>query len=304
VLLTSDMDDDLAAAGRPTVATIGVFDGVHVGHQRLVGEVVARAQQLRCVSAVVTFEPHPAAVLAGSAPPLLTSPEERERLLHDLGVDVVVLVPFTRELADQSARGFLEHVIRNIWIRELWVGPDFALGRDREGDPARLAALGKQMGFAVWVARPRLVDGIVVSSTRIRLALAEGDVSRAAALLGRRFACRGIAVPFKARGVSAVRIATDPSLALPAPGLYACRAGVGDPDDNVWLPAVVRVPQVSLKGAGAWSLLVRLPGCGGNLAGVAVKVEFLERLGPRWSPRKAEDARRIVAALPVGEEED
>ncbi len=301
------MDNGLAASGRPTVATIGVFDGVHRGHQRLVGEVVARAQQLRCVSAVVTFQPHPAVVLAGSAPPLLTSPEEREALLHDLGVDEVVLVPFTRQLADQSARGFLEHVIRNIWIRELWVGPDFALGRDREGDPARLHELGKQMGFGLWVARPRLVGGIVVSSTRIRCALAAGDMQAVAALLGRPFSRVGVTLPVRGRGATqvlpTVRMPIDPSLALPAAGLYACRANAGDPYLCEWTPAVVRVPHVAPRSTAARALLIRVPGHTAVLPGATMKVEFLERLGPHWSPRKAEEARRIVAALP-DEEED
>lgn len=313
--MAGDVAGDEAAVSRPAVATIGVFDGVHRGHQRLVGEVVARAQQLRCLSAVVTFEPHPAEVLAGSAPPLLTSPEERDRLLHELGVDVVVLVPFTRKLADLTARGFLEHVLNSIQLRELWVGPDFALGRDREGNPARLAELGKQMGFAVWVARPRLVDGIVVSSTGIRRRLAEGDVAGAAGLLGRPFSYSGVAKPCLARddrgGMPAVRLALDPSLALPAAGQYACRVCTREPiDASDWTAAVASVPRVprghpgARAASGTRTMLVRLPEPGRDLVGARARLEFLERLGPRWSPRKAEAARRIVDALPYESEDD
>lgn len=175
-------------AGR-TILTIGVFDGVHRGHQHLIRQVVQRARETAALSAVVTLFPHPQAVLAPHrpAPPLLYPLEERTRLIAALEVDRVAVLPFTLELSRLTALEFVRLVKRHVGLSELWVGADFALGHRREGTVSRLQEIGQVEGFTVIVTQPFLWQGEVVSSTRIRALLSQGDASGAADLLGRPY---------------------------------------------------------------------------------------------------------------------
>jgi len=212
--------------------TIGAFDGVHRGHQALIGRVVNRARASNRLAGLITFHPHPAAVLAPErAPRYLTTPGEKVALLEGLGIDLVVLLPFDRELAATSARDFMERITTRLRLSELWIGADFALGRDREGDVPRLRLLGEELGYAVYVFRPVLDDGAAISSSRIRALLRDGDVEQAAQLLGRYPRISGQVVAGAARGrdlgIPTANLEVRPERAVPANGVYAVYAVLG-----------------------------------------------------------------------------
>jgi len=218
---------------RPTVLTIGVFDGVHRGHQHLIGSAVRRARDVGWQSAVLTFDPHPDTVIhPGHERLYLTSLEERAELLADLGADLLIVLPFTREVMIQTAEQFMRNVRRAIALQELWVGWDFALGRQREGNVARLREIGQQLGYSVHpVDAFALADNTPVSSTRIRDALHAGDVATAALLLGRPFSVRGPVMRGDQRGRTigfpTANISVADQHVLPSDGVYVCHAFVG-----------------------------------------------------------------------------
>lgn len=218
---------------RPTVLTIGAFDGVHLGHQHLIGSTVQRARECGCQSAVLTFDPHPDLVVRPQQERLyLTSIDERIARIGELGVDLVIVLPFTRAVMSLSAHEFMSQLCRALNLRELWVGWNFGLGRGREGNPARLREIGKDLGYTVHPVEPLVLDGAPVSSTRIRAALHAGDVEGAAALLGRPFGVRGPVAEGDRRGRTigfpTANVAVAPNHMLPADGVYVCRARIGD----------------------------------------------------------------------------
>src|SRR5581483_7382214 len=181
------------------VATIGNFDGIHRGQRAILERVVARAKELGAPSALVTFDPHPLALLRPrEAPPLLTTPAQKERLVAEAGIDNLLVVGFDRELANRSADEFVRRfLVDALQVRELYVGRAFRFGRKREGDVALLQRLGAKLGFAAHgvdeVSWPSAASASVepVSSTRIRSALLAGEVEDAAAMLGRPYEITG-----------------------------------------------------------------------------------------------------------------
>lgn len=217
------------APGHPCAVTIGVFDGVHRGHQHLVGLLLERARQQQLTSVAVTFNPHPRTVLRpGTAVTYLTSLEERVELLQGLSLDAIAVLAFTSELAQLSARDFLALLAEELEMKLLVVGSDFALGRNREGTVGVLRQVGRDLGFRVEVAALLAEDGDKVGSSAVRQALAAGDVERVARLLGRPFSLRGPVVVGARRGRSigfpTANIALGLDRALPAFGVYVTRA--------------------------------------------------------------------------------
>lgn len=200
-------------ANRPSVCTIGTFDGVHVGHQHLIRSALADARDRGAQCAVITFHPHPRAVLGGGEVPYLTLPDEKADIMAQLGVDVLMTLPFTRETTRITAEAYVRWLVERVKMVSLWMGHDFALGHKRQGDAAFLAARGAELGFAVNVAEPRTDADGVMSSTRIRAALARGDMAEVNRGLGRPFCVRGALAHARA-----VRV--PPEHALPAPGTY------------------------------------------------------------------------------------
>jgi riboflavin kinase/FMN adenylyltransferase len=222
-----------AAPGRPSAVTIGKFDGVHRGHQHLVGLLRERAREAGLASVVVTLHPHPVSVLRpGTKITYLCSLEERVDLLRALGVDSVAVLSFTSELAQLSYRDFLALLIEQLDLRMLLVGPDLALGRDREGSVDALRALGDERGFQVDVVELLMEDAAKVGSGAVRDALAAGGMETVNGLLGRPFALRGPVVRGDERGAGigfpTANIAVAPDLALPSLGVYVTRAYLGE----------------------------------------------------------------------------
>jgi len=205
----------------PTVLTIGAFDGVHLGHQHLIRSTVRRAQALGCQSAVLTFDPHPDLVIHPERERhALASLEERAERIAAMGVDLLIVLPFNRDLMALTAHEFMARLCRAVALRELWIGWDFALGRGREGNIVRLHEIGHELGYSVHPVEPFLLEDVAVSSTRIRVALQEGDVATAARLLGQPFSLRGGVAEGDRRGRTigfpTANVAVDPGQLGPA----------------------------------------------------------------------------------------
>ena len=275
------------------VLTMGVFDGVHLGHRHLIAQVVGRARHLGCLSGVITFHPHPAAVIRVECLPIMTTPQERLYLIRQLDADVVINMPFTTELSRLTAREFMDLIRGHLRLQELWIGPDFVLGRGREGDVTRLRQLGEEMGFTVHVVPPLVLDGEVVSSTRIRSLLAAGDVAQAGRLLGHCFSFSGpvIAGAHRGRtlGYPTANLSATADRALPTNGVYACRAVIGEPRQfcgerqgkrpgrPLYL-AVVNVGTRPTFDNGARLVEAHLVDFAGDLYGQTLTLHFVERL--------------------------
>src|SRR5688500_7218909 len=184
------------------VLTTGTFDGMHLGHQAILRYLVARAAEIGGTPTVVTFDPHPREVLFGQQVPLLTTVAERAAHAGTLGVERMVVVPFTRELASLSPAEYVKSVLlQAIGMREAVVGYDHHFGKDRRGNRALLEELGATLGFTVDVIPEQVFEGDPVSSSRIRhLLMDAGDAAGAAALLGRPYAFSGTVVPGDGRG--------------------------------------------------------------------------------------------------------
>lgn len=280
--------DDLFKASLPkeTVLTIGAFDGVHRGHQALIQAVVDRARATNRLAALITFHPHPALVLARdlSAPAqafYLTTPGEKLVLLEGLGLDVVALLPFDRELANTSARDFMRSVSQHLRAREIWVGPDFGLGRKKEGNVARLRELGREMGYELTVFQPvvDLANGqTTISSSRIRALLREGRVDQVAEMLGRHFSISGEVVTGAHRGrrlgFPTANLQVRAERALPANGVYAVYAVLGD----ISYPAVANVGVRPSFDSGPRTIETHILDFDDDIYGCDLKVEFVARL--------------------------
>lgn len=286
------------AERRPRIVALGTFDGVHLGHR----EVMADADT------VVTFDPHPMTVLApGRVPPQLTTLERRARLVGDLGIDELILVPFDRRTATRPAQEFVDDVlVDRLQARTVRVGENFRFGYDAQGTPALLQECPSFTTVVVPVLRRA---GESVSSTRIRELVARGAVGEAAELLGTPFALDGEVEHGEKRGrelgYPTANIVPAPGHALPAHGVYACRANL---EDGRVLPAAVSIgirPQFET----ALGVLVEafLLDFSGDLYGQRLELEFLERLRGEerfdgvdalivQMERDVEDTRRLAAA--------
>lgn len=213
--------------------TIGAFDGIHLGHQEILRRLVQEARQAGVPSVVITFFPHPAAVLGkNSGAFYLTTAEERADILASHGVDTTITLEFTRELARQSAEDFVAALVEHLHPSTMIVGYDFSLGRNREGTIDALDALGKQHGYRVEVVPPVMLDEEIISSSRVRRALAEHNVELANALLGRAYAVHGSVTYGDRRGgklgIPTANLDYPKDRLIPPRGVYATVAYLGD----------------------------------------------------------------------------
>jgi riboflavin kinase/FMN adenylyltransferase len=208
--------------------TIGAFDGVHRGHQELIRYLVAQAHREHSPAVVITFQPHPA-IFFGRVPQAhtLTSPQERESLLKELGVDQVITLHFDTEVANLTALNFMQLLKKKIDLTHLLIGFNFALGRDRAGDLDSLQQFGKLFGYAVEVVQPYKVDGEIISSSQIRSLLQEGRLKQANAMLGRPYSLEGRVIHGEHRGnklgFPTANLDLSPERLLPCRGVYASR---------------------------------------------------------------------------------
>lgn len=214
-----------------TWLTIGVFDGVHRGHQEIINHLRAGAKEAKASALVISFAPHPAVVL-GKRKDLkyLTLPDEKAELIEKLGVDIFITHPFNQQIAALSAEEFMSEIQARIKLEKLLIGYDFALGKDRQGDAEHLAALGKKAGYTVQTFERVLAGEETISSSLVRAALADGRVRDANKYLGRPYALRGSVVHGDGRGrkinIPTANIETSPQKTIPLNGVYACWAYV------------------------------------------------------------------------------
>jgi len=264
------------------VVTVGNFDGVHRGHRALVTATIERARRQEGTAVVLTFDPHPARVVAPeSAPSALMTFSQKAEVLDGMGVDQLAVLPFTPELSRETPDAFARLVLeRALGARAVVVGGAFRFGRDRAGDVSRLQALGREMGFEVEALPPVLEAGRAVSSSWIREALAEGDVMSASRLLGRRFFIDGDVVRGVGRGTTLGIPTANLSPAnetIPALGVYACLTRLGGTKGTA-VGAVVNVGRRPTFGGGDTVVEAHLLDPQQDLYGCSLRVEFAERL--------------------------
>ena len=234
------------AAG--TALTIGTFDGVHLGHRSIIRELLNVARGSGERSVVLTFDPHPQQVLrrTGEGVPILTPIERKGDLLEELGVDILGVIPFNREFAATPWREFVDRLVDQIGLAHMVVGHDHAFGKGREGNAERLREYGAERGFTFTQVGPLLVDGTPISSTRIRRAIAEGDVEEGERLLGRPYRLFGRIVRGDQRGrelgfPTANLEPLDPDQLVPGSGVYATRMMISGGDEGGGLAGMTNI---------------------------------------------------------------
>lgn len=264
-----------------SVITIGTFDGVHLGHREILADLADRAAQRSMPAAVVTFTPHPLAIVnPAAAPKLLTPGDERLTALAAAGApEHVVVIPFTAALATQTAEQFVDMLVDRFVMRELVVGYDHGLGRGRQGDVSVLKQLGTTRGFSVHVVEAKMdTRGTAISSTAIRRAVAYGDLGVARAMLGRPYDLMGKVVQGSARGrsigIPTINLEIPREKLLPPDGVYAVRVnsskggfgGMMNLGGRPTFGEAERVPEIHMFGAS------------GDWYGAEVSVEFVSRI--------------------------
>jgi len=268
---------------RPAVVTLGTFDGVHRGHQAVLAEVTRRARAAagNLTSVLVTFEPHPLAVVnPAAAPKLLTLPEEKRDLVAAHGIEQFVLMPFTPAVAQLDATAFVRRLCDEYAMRELVMGYDHGFGRGRAGDVELVQRLARDQDFAVAVVDPVRDNGQPISSTLIRTTLARGDLEAAARWLGRSYGIRGAVVRGAGRGrsigIPTINLASpDSRKLLPPDGVYAVRARLQD--GRTFGGMMNQGPRPTF-GEAARTLEIHLFDFDGDLYGETVDVEWVRRL--------------------------
>ncbi len=268
------------------VITIGNFDGVHLGHQHLIDAVVTDARESGVHSAVVTFDPLPLEVLRPEVRlPRLTSTADRLDLIRSLGVDEVVPIRFTRDVAGLDPIEFVRQVVDAFHPTEIIVGADFAFGHNRSGNPEVLGQLGKEHGYSVRII-DRIGEGDAdFSSSLVRSRLAEGDVKHAEALLGRPFFLRGTVTEGKRRGrqlgFPTANLSVLDNVIVPADGIYAAMTQTSRGDELI--PSMVYVGSNPTFAEESRAVEVNLIGFSGNLYDSVLTVLFFDRVrGDQW----------------------
>lgn len=262
-----------------SVITIGAFDALHRGHQALIHQVIARAKATRHRSILVTFHPRPAQVLfPDSVVQHVSTPGEKAALLEQSGLDMMVLIQFTLELANQPAEQFIHMLVDHLHPTEIWIGQDFVFGRNREGNERLLREFGRDLGFDVNVLPPVEWKGRIISSSRIRTLLSEGDMEEAANLLGRYYSLAGEVIQGNQRGRTlgfpTANIEVRQERALPRDGVYACFVLLGKEQ----FPAVANLGVRPTFDDETRVLEVYLIGVEVNLYGCDLVVEFVHWL--------------------------
>ena len=283
-------------AEKDMLLTIGVFDGVHLGHRYLISQLTELARQQGLLSGVVTFRQHPQEVLSPQTRlPFLTDLAQRTNLLKNEGVEAIITLSFTPELAQLSAGQFIGLLKKYLRMRGVVIGPDFALGQNREGNTDTLRRLGQEMGFSVTVVPPIIINGEVVSSTAIRNALAEGDMKRVQNLVGRPFSLHGRVIPGTRRGAElgfpTANLDTDPEQALPAEGVYVGWVHINDQA----YPSMTNIGKRPTFGGSERVVEVYLLDYHGDLYGQELTIDIIERLRGEMKFDNLEELKKQIA---------
>ncbi|HUE75826.1 MAG TPA: riboflavin biosynthesis protein RibF [Chloroflexota bacterium] len=283
-------------ASEPSAVTIGVFDGVHRGHQDLIGRTISIANAKHHCAIVITFDPAPRMVLSAGLgyTYLLGLPERLDRIAA-MGVDVIAILRFDRSVAQTPAATFIDELAGRFKTTDLIVGPDFALGRAREGTASVLSELGKARDLRVHQMPPFQVNGQRVSSTQIRNLILSGDVQSATDLLGHPPSIRGIVVPGAGRGrkigVPTANVDVPLERCTPANGVYAAVATL---TSGFRVPAAVNVGVRPSFDEGHRTVEAHLIDFEDNLYGQAITLEFIKRLREE---RRFRDVSELITQI-------
>lgn len=268
---------------RGNVATVGTFDGVHLGHWSVLQEISRRAEATGRRSLLVTFDPHPLRIVRPEhAPPLLTTADEKKEILAESGLEYAVFLSFTKELSTYEPRRFVEEILLGrLGVEELVIGYDHGFGKDRSGDPDTLVAIGAELGFAVDVVPPVRIGGQPISSSRIRTAIQRADMEEARACLGRPYSVRGAVVRGDGRGrglgfpTANLRVGESEKL-IPPEGIYAVRAQLRR---GAFAGALHLGPRPTFKGSAA-TIELHLLDFDQDIYGEVLRVDFIRYLRP------------------------
>lgn len=273
----------------PTVLTVGVFDGVHLGHRSLLRETVRQAKDLGFASGAVTFTGHPRLVLGKHRElPHLTSLDQRIKFIKAMGIDHVICLTFSEELASLTAEQFVALLVKHYSLRGLVIGPDFALGRDRSGNAALLKKLSQEKGFSLTVVAPETSNGINISSTLIRQAMARSDMQSVHKLLGRCFTLEGRVIKGEGRGtilgIPTANLAIAEDQALPADGVYASTAVI----TGRRFPAITNIGTRPTFGAGQRTVETHILDLTAQLYGDILEIAIIDQIRPELKFESAE----------------
>ncbi len=292
------VEEELAQVSptKDMLLTIGVFDGVHLGHKYLISQLIEHARKRDLLSGVVTFRQHPQKVLSPrNKLPFLTNLTRRINLLKAEGVDAVIPLSFNRELVQLSAIQFISLLKKYIRMRGLVIGPDFTLGRNREGDTNRLYTLGQDMNFSVTVIPPLTVNGSRVSSTAIREALAGGDMRKVHDLAGRYLSLIAPVITGAGRGTGlgfpTANLDISPEQALPADGVYATWTYI----DDTCYQSVTNIGRRPTFNSGQRTVEVYILDYHSELYGQEIRVDVIERIRDEKKFSTTDDLVKQVA---------
>lgn len=263
---------------KDTVISFGVFDGVHIGHQALIKRLIERAKELDAESIVLTFDPHPALATKGQAPPSITTVEKKIELLKHYGVDRVIVEDFNEEFSQLSPEEFVSNIlIQKYNAKDIIVGYDCAFGKDRSGDKWLLKELGDKYNVSVEIVEPISLDGDIVSSTRLRNAIQQGDFEIVTRLLGRFYSISGVVVSGKGIGHKIGRATANiqtKNEVLPPSGVYAVKATLADQSYD----GILNMGLQPTIGDGQFRIEVHILDFNGTIYGSDIEVLFVKRI--------------------------
>ncbi len=273
-----EIPDDLRSV-RGIYLTIGVFDGVHRGHQEVITRLVKEAETKGREKVLLTFDPHPLRVIDPQREPiLLISLEEKERLIFELGIKRMIVLPFDLETAQLSGEEFIRKILLPLKIEKIFIGENYLFSREREGDVTFLRKMGASLGFEVEGVLPLRIGGDIVSSTRIRESLLKGKIHEARELLGRPLSRRGQVVPGEDRGKTigypTANLDWDKKLLLPKNGVYAVYIVI----DKKRFAGMANIGQRPTFKRNELSFEVHLFDFNEDIYGYEIEVVFIERI--------------------------
>jgi riboflavin kinase/FMN adenylyltransferase len=270
-----------------TVLTIGNYDGMHIGHQKILAMVTKRAAEIKGTSMLMTFDPHPMKILAPERNmKLLITPGEKERLIESMGIDVLFYVNFTKEFSRMLPEDFIENIlVEKMKVKEIIVGTNYAFGKNKKGTVDLLRRRGEKYGFRVRAVRNAEIHGQVVSSSSIRSLLQKGAVLEVSKFLGRVYSIEGTVIKGKGRGQKILHVPTanitTPVEIAPREGVYAVRVGL---EDTVY-EGVANIGKNPTFGNSQVSYEVHLLDFSGDLLGENIRIYFIDRIrGERTFP--------------------
>jgi len=270
--------EDLKENYPNTVITIGNFDGLHLGHQKIIQTVLQESEDINGTSMVVTFDPHPMKILAPEREiKLLTTPKERERLIRTMGIHVLLCITFNEEFSQLMPDDFIDDIlVKKINAKKIIVGQNYAFGKARKGTTELLRRRGRKYGFNVKVVRHAKFNGEVVSSSKIRSFLSKGQVFEASTFLGRAYTIEGNVIKGAGRGEKLLHIPTanitTPNELVPKESVYAVKIGI----KNDFFDGVANIGKKPTFGDAVTSYEVHIFNFTGNLLGEHLRIHFID----------------------------